>query len=738
MVKHLGGLLWGKMPFAASLNKVVSDSKGQAIDYKTIDVNEALLKNFSLAKEQIVGCKLSTWLFDTKRTFLRWQNRFGNLDVNSGNTEFKEFLQIQGFWYALTAFVPEPNYLALYFCRVDPLFATKSEVEQAQNNIRDFLHKNGTFGESIFRNNPSSIIIYEVRNEGESSYDYIIKGVNPVALEVEGWERNEVLGKPLGLLRPGVEQFGVLEVFRQVWQTGQTRLYPAHVYREDGEARWFENKVFKLPSGEIVAVYEDVTITKQAELALYAEKEKLRVTLYSIGDAVIATDLKGKIEFLNPVASQLTGWPLNDALGKSLREVCDIFYEDTKEVKLNPLEKALRGYQLPELEKNLILRSRDGKNRSIKHSSGPIKAQDGSVQGAILVFRDVTVEREKEERIKFLSYRDPLTGLYNRAFIEEQLTKLDVEQYYPLSILMGDLDGLKLINDAFGQQVGDQALIKTANLLHGFCPKHAVISRWGGDEFLVLLPNTSEAQVRVLCDRFKDLLATTQVADTQLRLSLGYATKDSTELSLNEVLQEAENNMYTTKLLGASSYRNVVLSSIKKSLFEKSDETEEHGQRMAGFCRKIGEKLGLSALQLDELEVFSMLHDIGKIGISEQILQKPGKLTEAEWAVMKKHPEIGYRIAQTVPELTNIADYILAHHERWDGQGYPNGLKAEEIPLLARILSVVDAYDAMTQDRSYRKALSFFEAQRELKKNAGTQFDPVIVNVFLRCLEATV
>ena len=193
--------------------------------------------------------------------------------------------------------------------------------------------------------------------------------------------------------------------------------------------------------------------------------------------------------------------------------------------------------------------------------------------------------------------------------------------------------------------------------------------------------------------------------------------------------------MYKTKLLGAKSYRNVVLSSIKKTLFEKSDETEEHGKRMGRYCREIGETLGLSSLQLDELEVFSMLHDIGKIGIDEHILQKPGKLTPEEWTIMRTHPEIGYRIAHTVPELANIADYILAHHERWDGKGYPKGLVGKEIPLLSRILSVVDAYDAMTQDRSYRKALAVSEAKEELRRHAGTQFDPQIVDVFLTYLE---
>ena len=144
--------------------------------------------------------------------------------------------------------------------------------------------------------------------------------------------------------------------------------------------------------------------------------------------------------------------------------------------------------------------------------------------------------------------------------------------------------------------------------------------------------------------------------------------------------------------------------------------------------------MDLTDAQLNELELLSTLHDIGKIGINDNILNKPGKLTEDEWVDMKKHPEIGYRIAMTTPELVPIADYILSHHEHWDGSGYPQGSKREEIPLLSRIIAVADAYDAMTSDRPYRRAMTKNAAIEEIKKNAGTQFDPYIAELFLNIL----
>lgn len=134
---------------------------------------------------------------------------------------------------------------------------------------------------------------------------------------------------------------------------------------------------------------------------------------------------------------------------------------------------------------------------------------------------------------------------------------------------------------------------------------------------------------------------------------------------------------------------------------------------------------------MNDLEVFSILHDIGKIAIDDRVLNKPDKLNEGEWKEMTRHPEIGYRIAQAAPEIRHIADFILTHHERWDGTGYPQKLKGSEIPLLSRILSVIDAYDAMTQNRPYRKALSLEEAKKELQLNAGSQFDARIVEIFL-------
>ncbi|NNJ30583.1 HD-GYP domain-containing protein [Lacrimispora defluvii] len=188
------------------------------------------------------------------------------------------------------------------------------------------------------------------------------------------------------------------------------------------------------------------------------------------------------------------------------------------------------------------------------------------------------------------------------------------------------------------------------------------------------------------------------------------------------------------KLLNGQSYRNAVINTLLATLYEKSNETEEHSNRMEKHCHSIGRALRLSSKEMAELSLLALLHDIGKVGVHLDILQKPGPLTTKEWEEMKRHPEIGSRIAQATPELSVVADLILAHHERWDGTGYPRGLKGEEIPLACRILAVTDAYDAMTNDRAYRAAKSHEETISELLGNAGTQFDPQITALFINIL----
>jgi len=336
------------------------------------------------------------------------------------------------------------------------------------------------------------------------------------------------------------------------------------------------------------------------------------------------------------------------------------------------------------------------------------------------------------QEVKELSYTDQLTGLYNRRFFEEELKRLDTLRNLPLSLIMVDVNGLKLTNDAFGHEAGDQLLQKVAQVLKDECRTDDIISRIGGDEFVILLPKTDHLQVASLGDRLIEAIHKKKIRNLPVSASFGWETKKGDKEDINSVFKRAEDYMYSKKAYKKDDQRQQSLQIIIDTLFNKESRERDHARRVSETSVAIGSALGLSEAEIKELKVAGEYHDIGKIAIHSDTLNKRGPLTDSEWKEIKRHPELSYNILSSVNEYGPIAEIVFYHHERWDGKGYPSGLQGEEIPLQSRIIMVADAYDAMTDDRPYRKALSKEEAVKQLKKGTGSQFDPEIVEVFLK------
>lgn len=349
------------------------------------------------------------------------------------------------------------------------------------------------------------------------------------------------------------------------------------------------------------------------------------------------------------------------------------------------------------------------------------------------LLREIIIRNRTEERLKYLSFHDNLTGLYNRAFFEEQLQRLSAPRYSPVTIIVCDVDGLKFINDTLGHDIGDSLLVAVAEVIKKSYREGDVVARTGGDEFALLIPNSTEAMVGKTCNKIRDAVALYNEENSKLPLSisLGFATSHD-GLSPADLFKEADNNMYREKLHRSQSARSAIVQTLKKALGARDFITEGHADRMQDLVIELAKSINIPERKHADLRLLAQFHDIGKVGIPDNILFKPGPLSSEEYDEMKRHCEIGYIIAMSPPDLGPIADLILKHHEWWNGEGYPMGLKEEEIPLECRILAVADAFDAMTSDRPYRKALSCEDALDELKKCAGKQFDPRLVDDFLR------
>jgi diguanylate cyclase (GGDEF)-like protein/PAS domain S-box-containing protein len=513
--------------------------------------------------------------------------------------------------------------------------------------------------------------------------------------------------------------------------------------RPDGSIVWVNMIVirFRLEGhreNTHLCILQDISNRKAAELALgEAERSKSVLLSHLPGMAYrCRNDEFWTIEFASEGSLELTGYAPEDLIENRVVSYNDLVVPQYRDLLRKEWSRVLARREPFKAEYEIV--RRDGERKWILELGQGVFGEYGEVKALEGIIIDMTERKKQEEHIEYLNNHDFLTGLYNRQFFDLEKERLDIKENMPLTFVVCDINGVPLINDAFGQVHGDRVIIETSRFLKEFCDNRDVLARTGGNEFSILMPNTSGERAHDIVQRMNSALEQINRIPRDpafdLSLAIGHGTKKTTAESLPDVIKEATDYMYSRKLLIQSSSHSSILSAVVATMYERSQETEAHALRLSEISKRIAAKLSLPQKDIDELEVFAMLHDIGKVGIEDRILNKPDRLTDEEWTIMKRHPEIGYRIAKASPELEVVAEYILSHHERWDGKGYPRGLVGENIPLLARIIAVADSYDAMTEDRVYRKAMTEQEAVEEIVRNTGTQFDPEIVGLFLEII----
>jgi diguanylate cyclase (GGDEF)-like protein/PAS domain S-box-containing protein/putative nucleotidyltransferase with HDIG domain len=450
--------------------------------------------------------------------------------------------------------------------------------------------------------------------------------------------------------------------------------------------------------------------------------QKYKVLAENANDAMLFIDKEGNINEVNDAAIRMYGYTYEEFMKIN---IFDLRHTEKDPNVTEQMEKADKFGLIFETIHYL----KDGTPIPVEVSSQGTYLGDKRI--LLSIVRNISERKKAEKEIIYLSYNDQLTGLYNRRFYEEEIIKLNTERSIPTALIIADVNGLKLTNDAFGHKAGDMLLQKISNILKQECGVNGTVSRIGGDEFVILLPKTDENEATKIVQRINLAIENEKTDNVILSISMGVAVKENTFEDIDEIFKKAEANMYRDKLTESSIMRRKTIELIMNTLYEKSDLELIHAKKVSEICEFIATEMDLENEDINEIVTAGLMHDIGKISVNENILNKEENLNSDDWYEIKRHPEVGYQILRSVNEFSNIANYVLEHHERWDGSGYPKGLKGEEISAQARIIAVAESYESMTSDRIYNKALSEEAAVNELKKCAGIQFDPKVVQLFI-------
>lgn len=697
------------IPLGYAYHKIICNEIGEPEDYVFIEVNPGFEKITGLASRNIIGKRASEVFLNNKEELYNI-GICGFIALNKGSKEYIIFIKNLNRWYKVFVYSPEKGFFITLFCDITE---EKRLIENKENLITSM----------------NDIVI-----EFDSNHTYLNIWTSDENLLVK--PKEDLLNKRIEEVLECELANSLKNASNQSAITGKKVMIEFELLKQ-GERRWSQAKVLAIKNetneSRYIVNISDITERKRTEEALKESERLLRQSQKVAHIGSYVSDLMTGTWTCSLEAYEILG--IDETYPLTAEGWIRIIHPDWRSKFSDYFFQLETEKQCFDYEYKII-RNNDGQECWI-HGLGDFEFDNQSKAVRLIgTMQDITIRKKAEEEIIYLSYHDKLTNLYNRRFYEEEIKRLDTERNLPISIIMGDVNGLKIINDAFGHDKGDELLQKAAVAIKSACRTDDIVARWGGDEFVILLPKTNTEEAEEIVKRIKVLYSNEYVNAIRVSISLGWDTKTKIDEDILKVLKSSEDYMYKHKIIENEGMRGNTISTIINTLHEKNPREEQHSRRVSEICQKIGKEIGFSEIEVSRLKIIGLLHDIGKIAIEEGILNKPGKLTTKEWDEIKRHPDIGYRILSSSYDMLELAECILAHHERWDGTGYPKKLKGEAIPRVARIIALADCYDAMTSERSYRNALSKKEALTEIQNNSGIQFDPEIVSIFVEMVLA--
>lgn len=569
--------------------------------------------------------------------------------------------------------------------------------------------------EALFKNSSSAIAVLD--------NNHCIKDINQSFKNIFGYELEDVKGKNLdivlGLKNTDQNLTQAVLAGRKVRKEG-TR------YDKDGNPKRFIMKGIPIIIDDVIdgvfAIYEDITELKE-------RKKQLELTQFAVDKAdilVFRLTSEGIISYVNDKVCECLGYSREELIGMENKNL--IPESQFKEQKKFWVDIKKNGSLT--FKKDLI--KKDGNTFPVKMTTHLFKYKGEEYEFSF--GHNISEQEKAKKKINYLSFHDNLTAIYNRAYMEREMEKLNTKSKLPISLIMMDVNGLELINETYGHKKGDELLIKVSDFLKSIVGQGDILARWAGDEFIILMSNTTKNESEILRNRITAGIKNIKFDHFEVSLGIGIAVKNDNTGDLHDLIYKATKNMNQDKLTNSSSSKNQFVKNLLNTLAAKSDETKEHAERMTSLAVRLGKEINLTHEELNNLSLIATLHDIGKVTIAEEILNKPGKLNKKEWKLIKKHPEKGASIAASTEQFASIAKYILYHHERWDGDGYIEGLEGESIPLLSRIIAIIDSYDVMTNKRAYKITMTKAEALEEIISCSGTQFDPELGEIFVQMM----